>query len=243
MRLPALFAPTMASGKFISYLRVSTKRQGRSGLGIDAQREAVLSYLNGGNWTHVAEFVEYESGKRGDRPELARALVACRTHRATLVVAKLDRLARNAAFLLSLRDAGVEFVAVDMPQMNRMAVGIMAVVAEEEARMISERTKAALAAAKRRGVKLGTPNLTAKARRAGNRASAAARAAAAQRRAGDVAATVEQLRAGGCSSLQSIADGLNEAGIEAPRGGRWYAGTVRRLIVRLGSSPMPPSAY
>lgn len=144
-------------GKFISYLRVSTKRQGVSGLaGLESQRHSVNEFLNGGEWNLVEEFVEVESGKRNDRPQLAKALSACRIHGAILVVAKIDRLARNAAFLLNLQAAGVEFVACDMPSANRLVVGILAMVAEEEARAISARTKAALAAAKRRGVKLGT---------------------------------------------------------------------------------------
>src|SRR5215207_4627522 len=145
----------MASGKFVSYLRVSTQEQGRSGLGLEAQRKAVADHLNGGRSELKAEFVEVESGKRGDRPELAKAMAACRVHRATLVIAKLDRLSRNQAFLMSLRDAGVEFICADMPQANRMTIGIMAAVAEGEAEMISARTKAALAAAKARGKALG----------------------------------------------------------------------------------------
>jgi DNA invertase Pin-like site-specific DNA recombinase len=143
------------NGKFVAYYRVSTQKQGRSGLGLSAQQEAVDSYLNGGNWKIVAAFTEIESGKKADRPELDKALAACRLHRATLVIAKLDRLARNAAFLLGLRDSGIDFVAADMPNANRLTVGIMAMVAEDEAQRISERTKAALAAAKKRGVKLG----------------------------------------------------------------------------------------
>jgi DNA invertase Pin-like site-specific DNA recombinase len=149
----------MAEGRFIAYHRVSTAQQGRSGLGLEAQRQAVADYLDGGAWTLVAEYTEVESGKRADRPELAKALAACRAHRAVLVIAKLDRLSRNAAFLLNLRDAGVEFVAADMPQANRLTVGILAVVAEAEAEMISARTKAALAAAKERRKAAGLPSL------------------------------------------------------------------------------------
>src|SRR5271154_3347795 len=145
----------MAKGKFISYLRVSTARQGASGLGLEAQREAVSRYLNGGHWQLVQELVEVESGKRNDRPAIAEALRLCRLHRATLIIAKLDRLARNVHFISSLMEAGVEFVAVDFPQANRLTVHILAAVAEHEASMISARTKAALAAAKARGVKLG----------------------------------------------------------------------------------------
>src|SRR3954470_11817931 len=142
-------------GKWISYLRVSTDRQGKSGLGIEAQRNSVAEYLNGGSWKLVKEYVEVESGKRTDRPMLAEAIKACRAYGAKLVIAKLDRLSRVAHFLLGLEKAGVDFVAADMPNANRLTVGIMAMVAEEERRMISRRTKDALAAAKRRGTKLG----------------------------------------------------------------------------------------
>src|SRR3954469_13848107 len=145
----------MADGKWISYLRVSTDRQGKSGLGIEAQRNGVAEYLNGGNWKLVKEFVEVESGRRTDRPMLAEAIKACRAYGAKLVIAKLDRLSRDAHFLLGLEKAGIDFVAADMPNANGLTVGIMAMVADEERRMISRRTKEALAAAKARGVKLG----------------------------------------------------------------------------------------
>src|SRR6476469_4708003 len=145
----------MANGKFISYLRVSTARQGASGLGLEAQREAVSRYLNGGNWTLVQEVVEVESGKRDDRPAIAEALRLCRLRRATLIIAKLDRLARNVHFISSLMESGVDFITVDFPQANRLTVHILAAVAEHEASMISARTKAALSAATRRGVALG----------------------------------------------------------------------------------------
>jgi DNA invertase Pin-like site-specific DNA recombinase len=146
---------TANAGNFVAYYRVSTQRQGRSGLGKEAQQEAVRSYLNGGDWKLKGEFEEVESGKRKDRPKLAEALAACRVHDAKLVIARLDRLARNAHFLLGLKEAGVEFVAVDMPEANHLTVGIMALVAEHTAKVISDNTKAALAAAKRRGKKLG----------------------------------------------------------------------------------------
>jgi DNA invertase Pin-like site-specific DNA recombinase len=145
----------MATGKFVSYLRVSTDKQGQSGLGIEAQRKAVTDFLNGGNWKLVAEFVETESGAHDDRPKLAAAMALARAHGATLLIAKIDRLSRDAAFLLGLQKAGVKFLAADMPEANEMVVGIMAVVAQAERKMISARTKAALAAAKARGVKLG----------------------------------------------------------------------------------------
>src|ERR1700676_2706529 len=145
----------MADGKWISYLRVSTDRQGKSGLGLEAQRTSVTDFLNGGQWKLIKEFVEVESGKRADRPQLEAALAACRLHGAKLVIAKLDRLSRDAHFLLGLDKAGVDFVAADMPNANRLTVGIMAMVAEEERRMISVRTKAAPQDAKTRGTKLG----------------------------------------------------------------------------------------
>src|SRR5918993_946126 len=147
----------MAKGSYVSYLRVSTDRQGRSGLGLEAQRKTVEDFLNGGRWDLIAEFVEVESGKRDDRPKLREAMAFCRLHNATLVIAKLDRLSRDAHFLLGLQKAGVRFVAADMPEANEMVVGILAVVAQAERKMISERTKAALAAAKARGKRLGTP--------------------------------------------------------------------------------------
>ena len=138
----------MAEGKWVSYLRVSTDRQGRSGLGLEGQRAAVADFLNGGEWQLAREFVEVESGKRSDRPILADALKACRLYGAKLIIAKIDRLSRDAHFLLGLEKAGVHFVAADMPNANRLTVGIMAMIAEEERRMISRRTKEALAAAK-----------------------------------------------------------------------------------------------
>ena len=148
-------------GKFVSDLRVSTKRQGESGLRLEAQRKAVADYLNGGRWKLVAEFIETESGKDDrNRPELQRALDACKVYGATFVIAKLDRLSRNAHFLTGLHEAGVKFVAVDMPEANEMVVMIMATVAQAERWMISERTKAALQAAKARGMRLGNHRVT-----------------------------------------------------------------------------------
>ena len=144
------------SPKFVSYLRVSTKRQGQSQLGLESQRMAVEAFLNGGRWQLVQEFVEVESGKHDhNRPALHQALEACKAYGATLVIAKIDRLSRDAHFLLGLQKAGTKFVAADMPEANEMTIGIMALVAQAERRMIAERTKGALQAAKARGVKLG----------------------------------------------------------------------------------------
>src|ERR671910_1409756 len=145
----------MAAGSFVAYYRVSTAKQGASGLGLEAQQAAVRDYLNGGNWKLLAEVTEVESGKRSDRPKLDDAMRLCRLHGATLVIAKLDRLSRDAHFLLGLQKAGAKVVAADMPEADSFLFGVMAMVADEERRMISRRTKQALAAAKARGVKLG----------------------------------------------------------------------------------------
>ncbi len=143
------------NGRFVSYLRVSTDKQGRSGLGIEAQREAVARFSNGGTWVQLAELVETESGKNADRPQLREAIAQCRQTGATLLIAKLDRLARNVAFISALMEQGVPFVACDMPTATPFMLHVYAAMAEEEARAISLRTKVALAAAKARGVKLG----------------------------------------------------------------------------------------
>ena len=220
-------------GNFVAYYRVSTDRQGRSGLGLEAQREAVTAFLNGGNWKIVAEFTEIESGKNNERPQLAEAIKACRLYGAKLVIAKLDRLSRDAHFLLGLEKAGVDFTCADMPNANRLTVGIMAMVAEEERRMISKRTKDALAAAKARGTKLGgfrgvkpTDEMRA--------ASIAKIQARATERAADVAPSIVQLQAAGATSLRDIAAGLNERGIPTSRGdGEWSAVQVMRVLERL----------
>jgi DNA invertase Pin-like site-specific DNA recombinase len=225
----------MATGKFISYLRVSTDKQGKSGLGLEAQRQAVTSFLDGGRWTLIAEYQEIESGKRDDRPQLAKTLHHCKVTGATLVIAKLDRLARDAHFLLGLQKAGVRFVAADMPEANEMVVGIMAVIAQGERKMISERTKAALAAAKARGVKLGNPNGAAHLRGLGNAKAVEAVKVNAQRRAMDVLATIEDLKASGITSARQLAKALNERGILTPRGGRWHTASVQRVLARAGA--------
>lgn len=220
-------------GKWISYLRVSTDRQGKSGLGIEAQRNSVAEYLNGGNWKLVKELVEVESGKNTDRPKLAEAIQACRAYGAKLVIAKLDRLSRDAHFLLGLEKAGIDFVAADMPNANRLTVGIMAMVAEEERRMISKRTKDALAAAKRRGTKLGGDRGVIPSKKSRALATAALQARAASR-AADIAPVIKELQAGGAESLRAIARGLNAAGIPTPRGrGEWSAVQVQRVLGRL----------
>jgi DNA invertase Pin-like site-specific DNA recombinase len=224
----------MAEGKFVSYLRVSTARQGKSGLGIEAQRKAVEDFLNGGNWTLVREFKETESGKKADRPELAKAFQLCRLTGAKLLIAKLDRLSRDAHFLLGLEKAGVDFVAVDMPHANRLTVGIMALVADEERRMISARTKAALAAAKRRGVQLGGDRGSRPTNKQRARAIAV-RQDRADARAADLKPVIAELQAAGAVTLRAIAAGLDGRGIPAARGGSWSANQVARLLRNIAS--------
>ena len=220
----------MRPKKFVAYYRVSTERQGRSGLGLEAQQAAVRGFTKGGEI--VAEVIEIESGKRNDRPKLAEALRLCRLHKAMLVIAKLDRLARNVHFVSSLMESGIEFVAVDFPQANRLTVHIMAAVAEHEAAMISARTKAALAAAKARGVKLGGDRGNIRAIAAeGRRTASQRRAANADRRAADVAPVILELKAAG-TSLRGIAAALVARGIPTAQGGVWSAVQVSRVLAR-----------
>ena len=216
---------------FITYLRVSTVRQGRSGLGLEAQRKAVADHV-AGKGTIAAEYVETESGKRSDRPQLARALAEAKRLSAVLLIAKLDRLARNVAFIANLLESGVEIAAADMPEANRFLLHVMAAVAEHEAQAISDRTCAALAAAKARGVALGwsMPERRDEQRQAA-RKGADRNAQKADRHAASVLPIIRQIAADG-ASLRQIADKLNTRGIKTARGGLWYAGTVRNIIAR-----------
>lgn len=193
---------------------------------------AVAEHLNGGNWSLVKEFVEVESGKRIDRPKLDEAIKACRIYGAKLVIAKLDRLSRDAHFLLGLEKAGVDFVAADMPNANRLTVGIMAMVAEEERRMISKRTKVALAAAKRRGTMLGGDRGVVPSKKAREMAAETLQARA-NARASDLAPIIRELQEAGKTSLRAIAEGLNEAGIPTPRQSKWSAVQVQRVLSRI----------
>jgi DNA invertase Pin-like site-specific DNA recombinase len=223
--------------RFVSYLRVSTESQGRSGLGLDAQRQAVATHIAAAGGELVAEFQEVESGKRADRPQLAAALAACRTRRAVLVIAKLDRLARNARFLLSVvegsGEAGVVFC--DLPSVpagpiGKFMVTQLAAVAELEAGLISQRTRAALAVAKARGVRLGNPSPT-PATPAMAAAARAARSRQVAARTADVLPVVRQIQAEGATSLREIARGLQAQGVRTPSGKEhWSAAQVRRLL-------------
>ena len=223
----------MTEGNFVAYYRVSTDRQGRSGLGLEAQQKVVMDFLNGGNWSLTAEFVEVESGKRSDRPELAKALVACKRNKATLVIAKLDRLARNVAFISGLMESKVDFVAADMPEANKLTVHIMAAMAEHEREQISARTKAALAAAKARGRKLGWAIPDRKGEQeAAARKGVSVRMQQADAFAANVLPIIRDIEAAGVTTLQGIADALNARGIKTARGGTWHPTTVRNVLRR-----------
>lgn len=224
----------MAEGKFVAYYRVSTAKQGTSGLGLEAQKAAVLSYLNGGGWTLVDEFTEVESGKKAKRPQLTRALDLCRLTGATLVIAKMDRLSRNMAFTANLMDSGVDFVACDNPHATRFTIHILAAVAEHEGKQISKRTKDALAAAKIRrqekgsrklGGYRGGPKVDGRLGTAGKRAKADAFAAR-------VVPTLTDMQARGLS-LNQMATALTFRGIRTAQDGIWTATAVRRVLARV----------
>jgi Site-specific recombinases, DNA invertase Pin homologs len=220
----------------VVYYRVSTAAQGRSGLGLDAQRQAVEALCNSRGWEIIAPpYTEVESGKRADRPELTKALHRAKVTGATLVVAKLDRLSRNVAFLAALQESGAKFIAADMPEANELTVHIMAAVAQAERKAISKRTQEALQAAKARGQRLGNPNGAAALRRAqrGNTAAVEAVTASADQRAHELRPIIDDLAARGVTSLGGVAAALNDAGIVTARGGRWYASSVRNLVARL----------
>ncbi len=208
--------------EYVAYYRVSTDKQGASGLGLDAQRAAVARHIGAAS-SPLAEFTEIESGRRhANRPQLLAALDACRRRRATLVIARLDRLARNVAFIANLMESGVDFVAVDMPTANCLTIHILAAVAEHEREMISQRTRAAMAQAKARGVKLGSPRpLDALAR--------ANAATAHLKPAPEIRDLIARWRDEG-KTLRAIADNLNRLAIRTPRGKIWYASSVQNLL-------------
>jgi DNA invertase Pin-like site-specific DNA recombinase len=216
----------MKPRRYIAYFRVSTDRQGKSGLGLDAQQQAVRDFL-AGRGELLNAFTEIESGRRNDRPQLAAALAACKKHKAALLIAKLDRLARNVFFISGLMESGVEFIAVDMPEANRLTIHILAAVAEHEREMISQRTKAALHAAKARGTKLGSPQ---------PKNGAAIRAQVLQDKADRFAANVlpviHGLQAQGITRYKALARALNMRGIPTANKRQWYGTTVKNLLQR-----------
>lgn len=214
------------STTYIAYLRVSTVRQGESGLGMDAQRSTVEAFARQHGGAIVGTYVEVESGKRSDRPELAKALQAARKGKAVLLIAKLDRLARNVAFISRMMDAGVDFVACDQPFASRLTLHILAAVAEDEARRISERTKAALQIAKARGVKLGSPIAAETAATARATRSRYASEANAKTRK-----VISDIRASGVTTLAAIGKALEARGVRTPAGREtWQPVQVARLL-------------
>jgi DNA invertase Pin-like site-specific DNA recombinase len=212
--------------RYVAYYRVSTERQGRSGLGLDAQKAAVEALLKRSGGALRAEFTEVQSGKDDERPQLGEALKLCRLTNSTLLIAKLDRLSRNVAFLATLQQSGTRFIACDLPEANELVVHILAVVAQAERKAISERTRATLAAARARGIRLGNPRL-----KPGTRASAAIASRTRSQRAIDRARelfdVIETAVKLGHVTLRQIAHYLNELGITSPNGRQWHPNSVR----------------
>ena len=217
----------MSKGKFVAYYRVSTDKRGQSGLGLEAQQKAVMDYLNGGKWELVGEFKEVETGKGAKaldkRPQLAAAIETCKKHKAKLVIAKLDRLARNVHFISGLMETKVDFVAVDMPTAEPFMLHVYAAMAEEETRRISRRTKDALAAAKARGVVLGR----------NGKNLARINKDEADKRADGLRNTIKQLRADGIVTVRAITDELNRKQVPTAKGGKWHVPTVHNLLKRI----------
>ena len=207
---------------FIAYYRVSTTKQGLSGLGLEGQRESVISYLKHFEGNLIREFVEVESGKKNNRPKLQEAMQECKKRKATLLIAKLDRLARNVHFISGLMEGGVEFVAVDNPHANRLMLHMLAAFAEHEREQISLRTKAALAAAKARGVMLGKNGKRLAYKNKKNAINYAL----------SIQPIIIDLLKDGCVTLQGIAIELNRKQIPSRCGGKWYSSSVARVIER-----------
>jgi len=222
-----------SSKRFVVYLRVSTQKQGASGLGIEAQQKAVSDYLTARGGTVIATYKEIESGKVNERPQLQAALKRCRQTRSALLVAKLDRLSRDKVFMFTLRATpGVKLIFADLPDANEMSLDMMTLMASYEREAISARTKAALAAAKARGARLGNPHL-----QPGNAASAAVASQAMQQkakdRAEDLRDVVEAALADGLP-ITKLAEHLNSLGCTTPRGSTWTTPAVYRLLAHLG---------
>ena len=242
VEVPPSMPPTDPTSRAVAYYRVSTARQGRSGLGLAAQRETVEAFAAARGWTVLEAFTEVESGKSAERrPELAQAMRRCRLTGATLVVARLDRLSRDLEFLAALQKGAVPFVAADLPDANTLTLGVMASMAQHERELISARTRAGLAAAKARGVRLGNPRLQA-VRNDDTSAATAARSAKARARYADLAALAAVLdaEAGQPLSLRELVERLNEAGCTGPRGGKLakaHAVRIRRAAAAMGVAP------
>lgn len=224
-----------AAKRYVTYVRVSTQKQGASGLGLEAQQKAVSDFLAAHSGHVVAEYREVETGKVNERPQLQAALKRCRQSRATLLVAKLDRLSRNKAFLFTLRESGAKLVFADMPNANELTLDLLSIMAQYEREQISARTTAALAAAKARGVRLGNPSLP-----AGNASTAAVARqglkAKADAFAKDLRDVIEAAHAEGLKTLQQLAGYLDDHDVLTPRGSKWTPIAVSRLLDRLSSA-------
>jgi DNA invertase Pin-like site-specific DNA recombinase len=221
----------MTKGNFVAYYRVSTQRQGKSGLGLSDQRNVVGDYLNGGSGSLVGEFTEVESGRKKGRPQLRLALAQCRKQKAVLAIAKLDRLARNVLFISTLLESNVRFVAVDMPEADTAFLQMAAVFAEWEAKKIGERTKAALAQSKKLGRKLGFSNPALSAhQRSASENGAAKTSDNAKLFASNVLPIINDIRKAGILTMDGIASALNARGVQSARGGQWYGTTVKNVF-------------
>lgn len=224
---------TPSRPKFVVYFRVSTQKQGRSGLGLAAQQHTVRQYLSQAGGIELAAYTEVESGKHSDRPQLVAALQRCRQTRATLLVAKIDRLSRNIAFLFTLRDAGVQFQALDIPEANTLTLGVMVVMAQHEREIISKRTRDALAARRAKGLPMGTPRDLSTHQSRASELGCAANRAKARARAKEIAPAIEEARDAGHTSLQRIATYLNAQSIQTPRGKEWSPTAVRNALTHI----------
>jgi len=211
--------------KFVAYYRVSTDKQGLQGNGMESQKQSVARYLNSLECELLASFEEVESGANNKRPQLALAIQMAKSRKAILIISKLDRLGRNAAFLLQLQDSGIDFVACDMPNADKLSIGIIALLAQRERQLISERTKAGLAVAKQRGAALGNPN----AARAWTKAVHAIKQGK-QEFAKSALKTIREIQETGVDTLAKIADCLNKRGEKTARGGTWTATAVKRVL-------------
>lgn len=223
-------------GKFIAYYRVSTAKQGQSGLGLDAQQGAVRQYLNGGNWELLGEYTEVETGKGADaldkRPQLKAALAQCKKMGARLLIAKLDRLARNVHFVSGLMESKVKFVAIDIPEANDLTIHIMAAFAEHEAKRISERTKAALAAKKAKALANGDPNPLGVMGLTNLKRNIEERKEQADAFAEKLRSVLNGFKVAGLTQVQQV-EKLNELGIATPRGGQWSRMQLQRVLKRI----------
>lgn len=212
--------------KAVAYLRVSTDKQGKSGLGLEAQREAVARYVAANGVDLIGEHIEVETGKGANalskRPELVAALATAKREKAGLIIAKLDRLARNVHFISGLMETGVEFAVADMPNADRFQLHLFAALAEKEAEVISQRTKAALAAAKERGTELGKHG----------KVLAARNQAEAMDRLEPIAADLLALKAEGLS-VRKMVEALNTRAIPSPAGGKWHPASLHKALARL----------